>query len=158
MYPPLAELPKVISFFADTINAYVALAVLMPVVVALGGNAGSQTLAVSVRGLAERELSGTAARRAVIREALTALINGVVFSLAIAAIAYFWFQDPRLSLVIAIAMMGTFLWAGVSGILIPLSLEKLGADPAVSSSVFLLTSVDIIGFLSFLGLATLILM
>lgn len=148
----------VISFFADTINAYVALAVLMPVVVALGGNAGSQTLAVSVRGLAERELSGTAARRAVVREALTALINGVVFSLAIAAIAYFWFQDPRLSLVIAIAMMGTFLWAGVSGILIPLSLEKLGADPAVSSSVFLLTSVDIIGFLSFLGLATLILM
>ncbi len=147
----------VISMFAGTIDKYVALAILMPVVVALGGNAGSQTLAVSVRGLAERELSGTAARRAIVREGLTSLINGVVFSAAIAVIAYFWFQDPKLSLVISVAMMGTFVWAGLSGILIPLTLEKLGADPAVASSVFLLTSVDIIGFLSFLGLATLIL-
>lgn len=148
----------VISMFSDTIDKYVALAVLMPVVVALGGNAGSQTLAVSVRGIAERELSGTAARRAILREALTALINGLVFSAAVAAISFFWFQDLRLSLVISIAMMGTFLWAGISGILIPLSLEKMGADPAVSSSVFLLTTVDIVGFLSFLGLATLILL
>lgn len=148
----------VISLFEPTISKYVELAILMPVVVALGGNAGSQTLAVSVRGLAERELSGTAARRAIVREALTAMINGVVFSLAIAAIAFFWFQDIRLSVVITMAMMGTFLWAGISGILIPLTLEKMGADPAVSSSVFLLTTVDIVGFLSFLGLATLILL
>ncbi len=148
----------VISMFSGTIDRYVALAILMPVVVALGGNAGSQTLAVSVRGIAERELSGAAARRAIVREGLTALINGVVFSLAVAAVAYFWFQDPKLSLVISLAMLGTFIWAGLSGILIPLTLERIGADPAVASSVFLLTTVDIVGFLSFLGLASLILL
>ncbi|MFC6196546.1 magnesium transporter [Ponticaulis profundi] len=148
----------VISMFSATIDSYVALAVLMPVVVALGGNAGSQTLAVSVRGIAERELSGSAARRAIVRELLTAIINGIVFSAAVAVIAFFWFADVRLSLVIAIAMIGTFLWAGLSGILIPLGLQRLGADPAVSSSVFLLTTVDIVGFLSFLGLATLLLL
>ena len=147
----------VISIFADTINQIVALAVLMPVVVALGGNAGSQTLAVSVRGIAERELSGSTARRAILREFLTALINGVVFSIAVALIALFWFGDYRLSIVIAVAMLATFLWAGLLGIIIPLTLQKMGADPAVASSVFLLTTVDIIGFLSFLGLATLIL-
>ena len=130
----------------------------MPVVVALGGNAGSQTLAVSVRALAERELSGNTTRRAIIREALTALINGVVFSAAVAVIAYFWFRDPVLSGVIAVAMLATFLWAGLSGIIIPLTLKRLGADPAVASSVFLLTTVDIIGFLSFLGLATVFLL
>ena len=92
------------------------------------------------------------------RELLTAIINGIVFSAAVAVIAFFWFADVRLSLVIAIAMIGTFLWAGLSGILIPLGLQRLGADPAVSSSVFLLTTVDIVGFLSFLGLATLLLL
>ena len=148
----------VISFFSATINQHVALAILMPVVVALGGNAGSQTLAVSVRGIAERELNGTSARRAILREGLNALINGVIFSTAVAGIAFFWFHDARLSIVISVAMLGTFLWAGLSGILIPLTLQKMGADPAVSSSVFLLTTVDIIGFLSFLGLATLILL
>lgn len=148
----------VISLFRETIDQFVALAILMPVIVALGGNAGSQTLAVSVRGLAERELSGAAARRAILREAITALINGVLFAIAVAAVTYVWFQDPRLSLVIAVAMLATFLWAGISGILIPLTLEKLGADPAVASSVFLLTTVDIIGFLSFLGLASLVLL
>lgn len=148
----------VISLFDKTIETIVALAVLMPVVVALGGNAGSQTLAVSVRALAERELSGNTTRRAIIREALTALINGVVFSAAVAAIAYFWFRDPVLSGVIAVAMLATFLWAGLSGIIIPLTLKRLGADPAVASSVFLLTTVDIIGFLSFLGLATVFLL
>lgn len=148
----------VIFLFSDSIDQLVALAVLMPVVVALGGNAGSQTLAVSVRGIAERELSGSAARRAIVREGFTALLNGIVFSTAVALIAYFWFDDVKLSLVIAAAMLGTFIWAGLSGILIPLTLEKLGADPAVSSSVFLLTTVDMVGFLSFLGLATLILL
>ena len=144
----------VISIFDATIERIVALAVLMPVVVALGGNAGSQTLAVSVRALAERELSGTTTRRTIVREALNALINGIVFSLAVAVIACFWFQDIRLSVVIALAMLATFMWAGLSGIIIPLTLKRLGADPAVASSVFLLTTVDIIGFLSFLGLAT----
>ena len=148
----------VISFFADTIDQIVALAVLMPVVVALGGNAGSQTLAVSVRALAERELSGSTTRRAIFREGVAALLNGLVFSLAVAVIAFLWFQEIRLSIVIALAMLATFLWAGLSGIIIPLTLKRLGADPAVASSVFLLTTVDIIGFLSFLGLATVILL
>jgi len=148
----------VISVFADTIDQIVALAVLMPVVVALGGNAGSQTLAVSVRALAERELSGSTTRRAIFREGVAALLNGLVFSLAVAVIAFLWFQEIRLSIVIALAMLATFLWAGLSGIIIPLTLKRLGADPAVASSVFLLTTVDIIGFLSFLGLATVILL
>lgn len=147
----------VISFFASTIDQIVALAILMPVVVALGGNAGSQTLAVSVRALAERELSGSTTRRAIFREGLSALLNGVVFSTAVSGIAFFWFNDPKLSLVIALAMLATFIWAGLSGIIIPLTLKRLGADPAVASSVFLLTTVDIVGFLSFLGLATLVL-
>ncbi|MAP93473.1 MAG: magnesium transporter [Ponticaulis sp.] len=148
----------VISVFADTIDQIVALAVLMPVVVALGGNAGSQTLAVSVRALAERELSGATTRRAIFREGVAALMNGVVFSVAVSAIAWIWFQDEKLSAVIALAMLATFIWAGLSGIIIPLTLKRLGADPAVASSVFLLTTVDIIGFLSFLGLATAILL
>ena len=109
----------------------VALAILMPVVVALGGNAGSQTLAVSVRALAERELSGSTTRRAILREGLAALLNGLVFSLAVSAVAYVWFRDLELSIVIALAMLATFIWAGLSGIIIPLTLKRLGADPAV---------------------------
>ena len=147
----------VISLFEGTLDAIVQLAILMPVVAALGGNAGSQGLAVSVRGLAERELEGSAARRAVLRETLTGLVNGFIFALGVGAIAFVWFRDGMLSLVIAIAMLATFLWAGLSGILVPLGLKRMGADPAVASSVFVLTLTDVIAFFSFLGLATLVL-
>ena len=147
----------VISLFEGTLDAVVQLAILMPVVAALGGNAGSQGLAVSVRGIAERELEGSAARRAVLRETLTGMVNGFIFAIGVGAIAYVWFRDGMLALVIAIAMLATFLWAGLSGILVPLGLKKAGADPAVASSVFVLTLTDVIAFFSFLGLATLVL-
>ncbi|MEM9740128.1 MAG: magnesium transporter [Pseudomonadota bacterium] len=148
----------VIAVFEATLEQIVALAILMPVVAALGGNAGSQGLAVSVRAIAERELEGTATRRAVLRECLTGLVNGIIFALGVAAIAYVWFADMHLAMVIAAAMLATFFWAGLSGILVPLSLKRMGADPAVASSVFVLTLTDIVAFFSFLGLATLVLL
>jgi len=148
----------VVAIFEGTIEAVVALAVLMPVVAALGGNAGSQALAVAVRAIAERELSGKAAGRAVRRELFTGIVNGTIFAAGVAAIAYAWFRDPELSAVIAVAMFATLVWACLTGILVPLGLKKMGADPAVASSVFVLTAVDIVGFLAFLGLATLVLL
>ena len=148
----------VVSFFEGTIEAIVALAVLMPVVAALGGNAGSQALAVAVRAIAERELSGKAAGRAVRRELMTGVVNGLIFALGVSVIAYVWFRDVKLSAVLAAAMLLTFIWACLTGILVPLTLKRIGADPAVASSVFVLTAVDVGGFLTFLGFATLILL
>ena len=148
----------IISLFSGALEQIVALAILMPVVAALGGNAGSQGLAVAVRAIAERELEGPAARRAVLREFLTGIVNGVLFAIGVGIIAGFWFADPRLAVVIGVAMFATFVWAGLSGILIPLGLKRMGADPAVASSVFVLTMTDVMAFLSFLGLATLFLL
>lgn len=144
----------IISLFEGTLDQIVQLAILMPVVAALGGNAGSQGLAVAVRAIAEREMEGDAGRRAIIRETLTGLANGVIFAFGVAVIAFAWFQDPQLSLIIAVAMFATFIWAGFSGIVVPLALKRVGADPAVASSVFVLTLTDIMAFFSFLGLAT----
>jgi magnesium transporter len=148
----------IISIFEGTIEQLVALAVLMPVVAALGGNAGSQGLAVAVRAIAERELDGPAARRAVLREFLSGAVNGVIFAIGVGIIAFLWFHQVKLALVIAVSMLATFMWAGLSGILVPLSLKRLGADPAVASSVFVLTLTDVMAFFSFLGLATLVLL
>jgi magnesium transporter len=148
----------IISVFEGAIEQVVALAILMPVVAALGGNAGSQGLAVSVRAIASRQLGGAAARRAVLREFMAAAINGLLIGAGVGLIAMFWFGDTGLGLVIAFAMFGTFLWAGLSGILVPLGLKKLGADPAVASSVFVLTLTDVMAFFSFLGLASLVLL
>lgn len=148
----------IISLFEGTIDQIVQLAILMPVVAALGGNAGSQGLAVAVRAIAEREMDGDASRRAIVRETLTGLANGVIFAIGVAAIAGFWFQSAGLALTIGIAMFATFVWAGFSGVIVPLGLRKVGADPAVASSVFVLTLTDVMAFFSFLGLATLILL
>ena len=148
----------IISIFEGTIDQIVQLAILMPVVAALGGNAGSQGLAVAVRAIAEREMDGDASRRAIIRETLTGLANGVIFAIGVAAIAGIWFQSIGLSLTIGVAMFATFVWAGFSGIIVPLGLRRVGADPAVASSVFVLTLTDIMAFFSFLGLASLILL
>ena len=148
----------IISLFADALNTYVALAILMPVVAALGGNAGSQALAVTVRAIAEREMEGAAARRAVMREFLTGVANGVIFALGVGMVAWIWFGDERLAGAIAAAIFATFVWGGLAGVLVPLTMKRLGADPAVASSVFVLTLTDIIAFFSFLGLATLILL
>ncbi|MEO1100450.1 MAG: magnesium transporter [Pseudomonadota bacterium] len=148
----------IIALFEGALDQIVQLAILMPVVAALGGNAGSQGLAVAVRAIAERELQGAAAQRAVMREFLTGIVNGVLFAVGVAIIAFVWFRDPELSAVFAAAMFATFVWAGISGILVPLTLKRLGADPAVASSVFVLTMTDIMAFFSFLGLATLVLL
>jgi magnesium transporter len=148
----------IISIFQGTIEQIVALAVLMPVVAALGGNAGSQGLAVAVRAIAERELDGAAARRAVMREFLSGTVNGVIFAIGVGLIALLWFRQMDIALVIAASMFATFMWAGLSGILVPLTLKRLGADPAVASSVFVLTLTDVMAFFSFLGLASLVLL
>jgi magnesium transporter len=148
----------VVSMFAGVINEVVALAFLMPVVAGLGGNAGSQALAVSVRAIAERDLEGQLVTRAVRREALTAVINGLVIATIAAIVVLVWFHDIRLSLVIFAAMSFTFTWAGLVGILAPLTLKRFGQDPAVASSVFVLTSIDLMGFFVFLGLASLVLL
>ena len=147
----------VVSLFAHVIDAHVALAFLMPVVAGLSGNAGSQALAVSVRAIAERDLEGPLVRRAIRREALTAIINGTIIAWSAALIVLLWFQTPLLSAVIGLSMMVTFTWAGLVGILAPLTLKRVGADPAVASSVFVLTSIDMASFFVFLGLASVML-
>jgi magnesium transporter len=149
---------SVVSLFSGVIDRFVALAFLMPVVAGLGGNAGSQALAVSVRAIAERDLEGALVARAIRREAFTAIINGVAIAAIAALVVFLWFRDPRLSGLIFAAMCITFTWAGLIGILAPLTLKRIGADPAVASSVFVLTSIDLMGFFVFLGLATLILL
>ena len=148
----------IISLFEGAIAQVVALAVLMPVVAALGGNAGSQGLAVAVRAIAERQLDGDAARRAILREVLSGFVNGLIFAIGVGVISLVWFRDIELALVIATAMLATFVWAGLSGILVPLGLKRLGADPAVASSVFVLTLTDVMAFFSFLGRASIVLL
>lgn len=148
----------IIALFEGTLDRLVQLAILMPVVAALAGNAGSQGLAVAVRAIAEREMEGKAGRRAVVRETLTGVVNGGIFAIGVALVALFWFKDAKLSIVLGIAMFASFVWAGASGILVPLTLKRMGADPAVASSVFVLTLTDVMAFFSFLGLATLFLL
>jgi len=148
----------VISAFSGSIEKLVALAVLMPIVASMGGNAGTQALAVAVRAIAARELTTANAMRFVAREAATGLANGVLFALVLALAAGVWFRNPGLSLAIGLAMVINFTCAGLAGILVPLTLRRYGADPAVSSSVFVTFTTDTIGFLSFLGLATALLL
>ncbi len=149
----------VISQFEGSINQLLALAILMPIVASMGGNAATQALAVAVRAIASRDLTESSAPRYVLREAMTAMSNGAIFAVVLAAVVSFWFpQPPLLALAIALAILITFACAGLAGILVPLTLKRLGADPAVSSSVFVTFVTDIVGFLAFLGLATLILL
>ncbi|MEM9232661.1 MAG: magnesium transporter [Pseudomonadota bacterium] len=152
----------VISLFDATIQQVVALAVLMPIVASMGGNAGTQTLTVAVRNLATRDLTTSNAMRVVLRETAVSLINGVAFAVLLGVLAGVWYQTlgggssgegMTLGFVLAGAMIITMLAAGLSGILIPIGLERAGADPAVSSAVFVTTVTDIVGFFAFLGLA-----
>ncbi len=148
----------VIAQFDYAISEIVALAVLMPIVASMGGNAGTQALTVAVRNLTERDLTRQSAWRAIRREAAAAAIIGVVFALALALIAYIWFADTGLAFVAFVAMIINHFFAGVAGIAIPLGLKNIGADPAVSSSVFVTTVTDIVGFFAFLGFASMILL
>jgi len=145
---------SVIGLFEGTIQQMVALAVLMPIVASMGGNAGTQTMTVAVRALATRDLGSHNARRLVRRETLVGLVNGVILAVLVGAFAGAWFQNAQLGLIIGAAMVTNFVCAGLFGILIPLTLDKLKADPAVASGVFLTTVTDTVGFFSFLGLAT----
>lgn len=145
----------VIKQFDATISQMVSLAVLMPIVASMGGNAGTQTMTVAVRALATNELTPSAIPAFAIRESAVALLNGLAFALIMAAVAYFWFGSNMLGAVMAGAMVINLLAAAVAGIFIPLGLDRLGFDPAVSSTVFVTTVTDCVGFLSFLGLATL---
>jgi magnesium transporter len=148
----------IISTFSNSIRELVALAVLMPIVASMGGNAGTQALAVAVRAMASRDLTTANAARYVGREALTGLANGLIFALVLAGAALFWFKSMGLALAIGLAVVINFTCAGFAGILVPLTLRRFGADPAVSSSVFVTFVTDCIGFLAFLGLATMILL
>ena len=148
----------VVSLFQVTIEKVVALAVLMPIVAGMGGNAGTQTLTVAVRAIATRELSGTNAWRVIGKEAGVGLANGFLFAILVGTAAGFWFHDPALGGVIAGAMVTNLIVAGFFGAAIPIVLDRYDIDPAISSAVFLTTLTDCIGFLSFLGMATLFLM
>ena len=145
----------VISIFGATIEQMVALAFLMPIVASMGGNAGMQTLAVTIRAIATKELSPGNFNKIVTKEFFIGILNGIIFAIITAAIVQFWFKDSNLSLLIAISMVMNMIVAGLFGILVPVSLKKFNIDPAIASSVFVTTITDVIGFLSFLGLGAL---
>lgn len=144
----------VIAAFGVSIEKMVTLAILMPVVAALAGNAGTQTMTVTVRAMATRDLVEFNVRRVISREVLVAFLNGIIFAGLMGVGVGVIFGDWHLSGVIAVSMVITLGFAGLSGILIPLALDRAGADPAISSSVFLIALTDAVSFLAFLGLAT----
>ena len=144
----------IISLFEDTIQRMVALATLMPIVAGVGGNAGTQTLAVTVRALATNQLTQSNTARAIGREIRVALLNGLTVAVVIGLGVGLIFANPMLGGVIAAAMMTNILIAGLAGVLVPVTLDRFNADPAVASSVFVTMTTDSIGFLAFLGLAT----
>ena len=148
----------VIGFFQASIEKVVALAVLMPIVASMGGNAGTQTLTVSVRALAMKELTTSNAFKIIAKETLVGGINGIIFAIIIGLLSSYWFEDYLLGIVIAMAMIINLLIAGMAGILIPITLNKFKVDPALASGVILTTITDVFGFLSFLGLASILLL
>lgn len=148
----------VIGLFDATIQQVIALAVLMPIVASMGGNAGTQTLTVTVRALATKELTSANAARVITKEVIVGCFNGVVFAVLSGLVVWFWFESQMLGIVIASAMVINMIIAGFAGTTIPIMLERAGADPAIASSVFLTTVTDVVGFFAFLGLAALILL
>lgn len=155
----------VISLFDDAIGKFVALAILMPIVASMGGNAGTQTLTVAVRSLATKDLTPANAARIIWREALVGGVNGFLFAIIIGFCAGAWYyatsgsadESIRLAAVVGVAMVVNLVAAGLAGILVPLGLQRAGADPAVASAVFVTTVTDVVGFFVFLGLAAVVL-
>jgi magnesium transporter len=143
----------VIAQFEEAISQIVALAVLMPIVASMGGNAGTQALTVAVRALATRDLTSSNTLRVVRREALVGLVNGLAFAAIMGVVAALWFGSPGIGAVIAVAMVLTLVAAAVAGVLIPLALDRMGVDPAVASGPFVTTVTDVVAFLAFLGIA-----
>jgi magnesium transporter len=144
-----------VGLFENVIAQVTALAVLLPVVSGQGGNSGSQSLAIVMRGLALREIIPGAARRVLLKEVLAATINGVVIAIVTAAAVYLWSKSVSLAAVIGLAMVVNMTAAAVTGTLIPLALRAAGRDPAQSAAIFLTTVTDVVGFASFLGFAVL---
>jgi magnesium transporter len=147
----------VIGQFEATIEQMVALAVLMPIVASMGGNAGTQTMTVAVRGLATKELSATNAVRVMNRELMAAGLNGLLLAIVSGCIAWLWFGSMMLGGIFAAAMIFNIIVAGLCGLLVPLGLQKAEIDPAIASSVFVTTITDVVGFFVFLGLAAIFL-
>ena len=147
----------VISRFGASIEQMVALAFLMPIVASMGGNAGMQTLAVTIRALATKELSSGNINQIVTKEFVIGILNGIIFAIITGVIVQLWFKEFNLSILIAVSMILNMIVAGLFGILVPISLKKFNIDPAIASSVFVTTITDVIGFLSFLGLGAIFL-
>ena len=147
----------VIAQFETTIAAIVALAILMPIVASMGGNAGTQSMTVAVRALATKDLTSANAFRIIWREGLVGLMNGLVFAVVMGVVGIIWFGLPMLGVVIGAAMVANLVIAGLAGILIPIALDRLGIDPALASGAFVTTVTDVVGFFAFLGLAAVLL-
>ena len=141
----------VISIFGATIEQMVALAFLMPIVASMGGNAGMQTLAVTIRAIATQELSSSNFTKNVLKEFTIGVLNGIIFAIISSIVVQLWFKDQNLSIIIGLSMILNMIVAGLFGILVPVTLKKFKIDPAIASSVFVTTITDVIGFLSFLG-------
>lgn len=148
----------VIALFEDTIAAIVALAVLMPIIASMGGNAATQSLTVAVRALATKDLTGANAWRVIRREVAAGALNGLILAMVMGGVGALWFGSPALGVVLAVAMVVNMVVAGLAGVLIPLGLERAGADPALASGTFVTTVTDVVGFFAFLGLAALVLL
>ena len=145
---------SVVGLFQETISAFVLLAVYMPIVAGMGGNAGTQTLAVVVRGLTLKEIVG---KRVVINEMLAGAINGIINGAIVAAVAAFLHKNPMLGLIVCLAMIINLIIAGMFGAIVPLIMKRLGKDPASSATIFITTATDVLGFFAFLGLASIFL-
>jgi len=146
----------VISIFGAEIEKVVALAFLMPIVASMGGNAGMQTLAVTIRAIATKELSSSNINKIITKEFFIGVLNGIIFAIITGAVVLLWFKQIDLSIIIAASMVLNMIVAGLFGILIPVTLKKMNIDPALASSVFVTTVTDVIGFLSFLGIGSLV--
>jgi magnesium transporter len=145
---------SVVGIFEDIISSMVILAAYLPIVAGMGGNAATQTLAVTVRGLAMKEITSSNAKSIIFNESVAGVVNGTVTGLLAAGVAVWWNKTPLLGLVIGLAMVTNLFVAGFFGTLIPLVMQKLGKDPASSATIFITTCTDVFGFLAFLGLAT----
>jgi|TARA_B110000902_G_scaffold237743_1_gene285038 magnesium transporter len=148
----------VIAQFEMAIAQIVALAVLMPIVASMGGNAGTQSLTVAVRAIATKDLTGANVWRVIRREVLVGLVNGIIFAIVVGIVGLIWFGSPALGYVIAAAMVVNMVVAGFAGTVIPVILDRVGVDPALASGAFVTTVTDIVGFFAFLGLAAMVLL
>ncbi|UWQ08386.1 magnesium transporter [Aliiroseovarius crassostreae] len=148
----------VIAQFDKVIAQFVALAVLMPIVASMGGNAGTQSLTVAVRALATKDLTTSNVWRVIRREAIVGLVNGVIFAVVMGVVGVLWFGTPMLGVVIGVAMVVNLVVAGLAGVMIPVTLERLDIDPALASGAFVTTVTDVVGFFAFLGLAAVVLL